>query len=256
MRPMATLGAEMREAVILAAGRGIRLARLGEQIPKGFIRLGEKPIVEESIERLREAGIARVVIVTGHLPEFYDALAQRYPGLVETVHNDAFADTGSLRSLVAAAGRVGGDFLLLESDILYEPRALTAVLRHPARDVLLLSGLTHSGDEVWVESDGSGLLRRMSKDRAALGEVAGELVGITRLSAEGFRILLAEAGGLIERAPKADYESGLVAAAARHPILCHCVPDLAWSEIDDERHLLRAASLVYPLILERQTRKT
>jgi 2-aminoethylphosphonate-pyruvate transaminase len=240
--------AEVREAVILAAGRGIRLAALGEQIPKGFIRLGEKPIVEESIERLRAAGIARIVVVTGHLPEFYEALARRFPGLVETVHNDAFADTGSLRSLLAAAGRVTGDFLLLESDILYEPRALAAVLRHAARDVLLLSGATHSGDEVWVESDGHGMLRRMSKDRAALGEVAGELVGITRLSAGCFRVLLAEAEPLLARLPKADYESGLVAAAALHPILCHRVQDLVWGEIDDERHLLRAASLVYPLI--------
>jgi choline kinase len=238
--------AEVREAVILAAGRGIRLAEIGRQIPKGFITLGEKPIIEESIERLRQAGIARIVIVTGHLPGFYDELARRHGGLIETVHNDAFAETGSLRSLVTAAEVVRGDFLLLESDIIYEQRALAAVLRHAAHDVLLLSGATHSGDEVWVESDEHGLLRRMSKDRAALGEIAGELVGITRVSAGFFRVLLREAEALHARAPKADYETGLVAAAALHPMLCHRVQDLVWSEIDDDRHLKRAAALVYP----------
>jgi 2-aminoethylphosphonate-pyruvate transaminase len=241
----ATSGA-VREAVILAAGRGIRLAEIGRQIPKGFITLGEKPIVEESLDRLARAGIERVVIVTGHLPEFYEELATRHPGRVETVHNERFADTGSLLSLTVAAAHVTGDFLLLESDILYEQRALSAVLQHAADDVLLLSGTTHSGDEVYVESDADGLLTGMSKDRTRLGEIAGELVGVTRVSSALWRVVLEEAEKLLARSPKADYESGLVAAAKLHPVICHRVGDLVWCEIDDERHLRRASSLVYP----------
>jgi choline kinase len=239
-----------REAVILAAGRGIRLATLGRQIPKGFIQLGSKPIIEESVERLIAAGISRIVIVTGHLPEFYQELASRFPGTLETVHNPDFAETGSLRSLVTATDRVRGDFLLLESDIVYEPRALTELLHHRSSDVVLLSSATYSGDEVWVEADASGCLRGMSKDRASLSDVAGELVGITRLSAACFQLLLKEAAPLLERSPKADYESGLVAAGASHPISCHRVQGLIWCEIDDERHLTRAASLVYPRLTE------
>ena len=246
-----TMKEGVREAVILAAGRGIRLAALGEQIPKGFIKLGEKPIVEESIERLSRAGIARVVVVTGHLPEFYEELAARFPGLVETIHNARYADTGSLLSLTTAAARVSGDFLLLESDILYEQRALAAALRHPAPDVLLLSGPTHSGDEVYVESGADGMLTTMSKDRKKIGELAGELVGITKVSAGFFRAVVQEAPALHARNPKADYESGFVAASKTHPMLCHCIHDLAWAEIDDERHLLRAASLIYPRLRDR-----
>ena len=41
----------VREAVVLAAGRGTRLGERGEETPKGFLRLGEQPIVEESIFR-------------------------------------------------------------------------------------------------------------------------------------------------------------------------------------------------------------
>lgn len=239
------------EAVILAAGRGIRLAELGQQIPKGFIRLGAKPIVEESVERLARAGIGRIVVVTGHLPEFYEELAARFTGLVETIHNDRFADTGSLLSLVTAAERVRGDFLLLESDIVYEQRALAAALRHPAPDVLLLSGPTHSGDEVYVESGADGMLATMSKDRRKIGELAGELVGVTKISKGFRRALLQAAPGLMARNPMADYESGFVAAAKLHAMPCHRVHDLVWAEIDDEKHLLRAASLVYPRIKDR-----
>ena len=34
------------KAVILAAGMGLRMKDMGEEIPKGFIRLGGSPIIE------------------------------------------------------------------------------------------------------------------------------------------------------------------------------------------------------------------
>ena len=44
---------------------GVRLKSLGKQAPKGCLHLGEESIIEESIRRLLDAGIRRVVIVTG-----------------------------------------------------------------------------------------------------------------------------------------------------------------------------------------------
>ena len=121
---------------------------------------------------------------------------------------------------------------------MYEPRALDALLADPHEDVVLLSGPTGSGDEVWVETDAEGRLVAMSKQRAALGAgVAGELVGITRVSPA----LAALLGGL---PPEGEYETrGLVAAAAGRPIYCRRVDDLLWAEIDDENHLERARGL-------------
>ena len=50
---------------------------------------------------------------------------------------------------------------------------------------------------------------------------------------------------------KADYETdGFVGAAARIKIRCHCIPDLAWAEIDDEAHLEQARSAIWPRILQ------
>ena len=60
----------MKTAVILAAGRGTRLGPRGKTMPKGFLRIGDRPIVEESIARLRMAGI--------------DLLVQEAPGPLET----------------------------------------------------------------------------------------------------------------------------------------------------------------------------
>lgn len=226
-----------RTACILAAGLGTRLGPLPH--PKGFLRLGGRTLIERSLALLRAHGVERIVVATGHLASFYEAL----PG-VETVHNPDFASTGSLASLACAAPRLDGDVLLLESDLVYEPRALGVLLEHPHPDLVLLSGPTGAGDEVFVETDPSGRLVSMSKDPRRLGRVTGELVGLSRLSHPLLEEVVAEVEG--------GYETeGLVRCAAAREILCPLVPDLVWAEIDDAAHLARAARLPLPELPDR-----
>jgi 2-aminoethylphosphonate-pyruvate transaminase len=242
----------MKTAVILAAGRGTRLAGHVGDYPKGFLRLGDLPIIEESINRLATAGIDDVLIVTGHCAGHYEDLARRRPGLVRTVHNARFADSGSMYSLHCARGSATGPFLLLESDLVYEPRALATLLKHPAEDAILLSGPTGAGDEVYVECR-QGNLVNMSKRRDDLGTgVAGELVGISRISAALYARMCSIAEQAFARSLKYDYETDcLVAAGRERPIACPVVPDLVWGEIDDPSHLARARGTVYPEVRRR-----
>lgn len=236
-------------AVILAAGQGKRLRDEVRDRPKGFLRLGAQPIIEESVHRLAAAGIHDVLIVTGFAASYYDEFARQHAALVRTVHNPEFARSGSMYSLYCARELVHGDFLLLESDLIYEPRALRVLLDHPARDAILLSGPTGAGDEVYVETV-DGTLRNMAKDRSRLGpDVAGELVGISKISADLFRVMQRIAAAAFRDSLVFDYETDcLVAAAAEHAIACPVVPDLLWGEIDDPAHLRRARELVYPRI--------
>lgn len=236
-----------RTAVILAAGLGSRLGAAG---PKGALCLGQRSIVEESLARLERAGMARVVIVTGHAREFYEGLDLGRSGLVRTVHNPRYAESGSMYSLFCARATVDSDFLLLESDLIYEQRALDVLLETPEHDAVLLSGATGAGDEVWVECEGDRL-RRMSKDRGALGpEVAGEFVGITKVSTALFEVMLGLAASTFRNTLRMDYETdGLVEAARVHPVRCLRVDDLLWAEIDDAAHLSRARDRLYPAIV-------
>lgn len=237
-------------AVILAAGCGTRLDALGTRIPKGFIRLGEKPIVEESVARLMQAGIERIVIVTGHLVRHYRELADRLGVCIRLVHNPCYADSGSMYSLSLARGLLANlDFLLLESDLIYQQKSLSALLGHAAEDVLLCSGPTASGDEVYVEADGCRLVN-LSKNRSQLGQtVIGEMVGITRISAPLYRLMLASADDHFRRSLHMEYERALVSAGAGRPIDCLLIGDLLWAEIDDASHLDRATRLIYPRIV-------
>lgn len=237
-----------KTAVILAAGMGTRLGAEWRLRPKGFLSLGERPIIEESLERLRRAEIDRVLIVTGHCNECYDEIARRSGGFVETVHNARYQHSGSMYSLYLLKEKIHDDFLLLESDLIYEQRALTSAIKFPQDNCVLLSGLTGSSDEVFVEL-AAGRLVRMSKDRSELGKISGELVGITKVSRELFSQMLATAEELFEDSLEKDYETdGLVTAARHYPVYGHLVEDLLWAEIDDATHLERAQELIYPRI--------
>ena len=152
-------------------------------------------------------------------------------------------------SLWCAREQLERDFLLLESDLIYERRALSLLLEDERPDLVLLSGPTGAGDEVFVETD-SGQLVAMSKDRAALhGPVAGELVGITKVSRGLFGVMREVAADRFRKTLRVDYETdALVIAADRRPVPCLLVEGLLWAEIDDAQHLRRAATEVYPRI--------
>lgn len=246
-----TLRSSIRSAVILAAGMGVRLRERGKLKPKGCFCLGDNSIVEESVLRLLAVGIERIVIVTGHLAEQFQPLQVRYPQSVQLVHNPHFADSGSMYSLYCARHLVNEDFLLLESDLVYERRALTTCLEDPADDVVLLAGFSNSSDECFVETR-NGSMVMISKDRASLGsEVTGELVGISKISRSLFAKMLDTAEEHFLTSRHLSYETDcLVSAAQQVSISCPVVEDLVWCEIDDETHLAHAKNEVYPIVQE------
>lgn len=241
----------IEQALILAAGRGVRMGPRGQNIPKGFIEVGGEALIARSLSLLARAGIRRATIVTGHLAERYEGLAP-VPGIdVATLHNPLFAAKGSFESLRVGLSAMKGPFLLLESDIIYEPRALDTVLSSHHDSVILTSGPTGAGDEVYVwadERDGAARFRGMSKQRAThADEPFGELVGVSKISAELSRQIAIHAG---EAQPNADYESAVVRAAGDNPIACLRVDDLMWGEIDDEAMLARVETMLWPRLRE------
>ena len=54
-------------AILLAAGRGERLRPLTDACPKPLLEVGGKPLIVHALERVRAAGIARVVVNTSWL---------------------------------------------------------------------------------------------------------------------------------------------------------------------------------------------
>jgi len=91
-------------------------------------------------------------LALGYKSEFYDKLKEKYPFVV-TIKNEQFENTGSMYSLFTAKGLIENDFLLLESDLIYEYKALQVTQNSAFNNCILLSGTTNSGDEVYVGID-------------------------------------------------------------------------------------------------------
>lgn len=63
------IGEPPTQAVILAGGRGTRLAPLTDTLPKPMIEFHGKPFLEYLIEMVRHQGVRRVLLLLGYLPE-------------------------------------------------------------------------------------------------------------------------------------------------------------------------------------------
>jgi mannose-1-phosphate guanylyltransferase len=57
------------KAMILAAGEGVRLRPLTQRIPKCMVPCRGKPILEHTLEWLRQFGVTQVVVNLYHLPD-------------------------------------------------------------------------------------------------------------------------------------------------------------------------------------------
>ncbi len=174
------MNSQVTTAVILAAGLGARLKHHTQDQPKGFLEIDGQSLIERSISNLIEKGVSKIIIGTGYLHEHFDLLKRKFP--VTTFRNEDYSVTGSMYTLYVLRHLLKSQFLLLESDLLYDPASLDYLLNDPREDIILASGATHSGDEVFIQYAPDGTLQQMSKDRSLLSHINGELVGISKLS--------------------------------------------------------------------------
>lgn len=249
----------IRTAVILAAGMGSRLYDVtGDSIPKGFLEVNGKTLIERSIEKLRSIGIEKIYIVTGHLNEYYDKLAEKY-NFIETKRNRRYRTTGSMTSLAILENELKEDFLLLESDLIYEVYGLMKTAVFDDNDCILLSGKTNSGDECYVEVRDNNLYR-ISKDINEINEVYGELVGISKISLNLYKDMIKAYKIFLDNIKyneefdeetdknrnKYDYENAIFDAAKNRKVGYLKIDNLLWGEIDDKHQLERVEKIILP----------
>lgn len=235
----------IRTAVIMAAGMGTRFGERTELIPKGFVPAGGIPMVERSIRTLKSCGIERIIIGTGYHKEHYEELALQIEG-IECIFSPRFAETNSMYTLWNCREAVGSDdFLLLESDLVFEKKAISSLLECPAETAMLITPVTKFQDQYYVESNDDGVLTRCSVNKDELN-AKGELVGIHKLSNRFYKQMCDDYARIATENPKLGYEYELLSMSQRiSPVFVLNVPGLLWYEIDDvedltfaEKHIL------------------
>ena len=238
----------IKTAVILAAGLGSRLGEHTSNIPKGLLQIDSIPILVRSIQILISNGIEKIIIGTGYLENMYRDALINFDNIV-FVNNDSYDKTGSFYTLYNLKEHIDSDFLLLESDLLYDPVAISSLINNKNKDIILSSGKTNSGDEVYIKVDKQNNLVNMSKVGIKPEEAYSELVGISKISIELFnKVTMLE----IDSYTNSDYENALVNVAQTQPIYVMKIMDLIWCEIDTAEHLNRAKNIIFPKLKRKE----
>lgn len=173
------------KAIILAAGMASRLRPLTENTPKCLLKVGKKCLLQRSIDALASNGIRDFVIVTGYLHEMIETfVAEQYGDKINVkfIHNDVFDSTNNIYSLwLARPEAEGQEILLLDSDLLYDPRIITKVMESDADNVLTLIRHELGEEEMKVVLDReNGTIIEISKT-CNPADAAGESLGIEKM---------------------------------------------------------------------------
>lgn len=216
---------KIKEAVILAAGNRKDFDR-----PVGFLEIEDFKVIERIIKMLKQNGIEKIVIVTGYKSEYFEQL-KSFDNTIHIVKNDYYKWTGNMASLALAEKELDGDFLIIENDLVFEDVAIERIINSSYKDCVLITNESGSGDEAFVEIR-ENYLYKISKDIHQFNKIDGEMIGISKISKEFFKLMLEEFS--MNMNPYVNYEYIILDISREHKVGVEKIIDLVWGEIDNK----------------------
>jgi choline kinase len=186
--------------VILAAGMAKRLRPLTDERPKCLLTVGQRTLLQRTVDGILAAGIKELVVVTGYRGGMIrDFLTQHYPQLqIHFLDNVDYEHNNNIFSLwMTRPYTEGRDFLLLDSDILFDPQIIPVVLQEEG-SALALNRHELGDEEIKVIVDDDNRVVEISKV-CSIEKAIGESVGIEKMTAEYSAALFKELEQMIER---------------------------------------------------------
>ena len=164
------------QAVILAAGRGQRLAPLTDKIPKCLVPIDNEPLLSHQIKALRKWGIKKMYVVVGSHKEKVQEFLKGQSG-IQIVENPNFATTNIITSFSCALSAVDSadDVVVIAGDVLFEDSIIGGLLAKEGDLILCVTKKQCSEEEVKVFIEGSRILKLGKKldPESAYGEFLG-----------------------------------------------------------------------------------
>ena len=107
------------KAIVLAGGKGTRLAPYTKILPKPLVPIGDMPILEILLRQMKKAGIDQVILTVGHLAELLQAFfqeGQRFGLKIDYSFEQKPLGTAGPLSLIA--NQIEDTFLVTNGDVL------------------------------------------------------------------------------------------------------------------------------------------
>lgn len=112
---------EKLKALVLAAGKGIRMLPVTEDFPKAMVEVAGKPFLERILEMLKGAGIDEIAIVVGYRKErIMEYFGNEFKG-IKINYAIQEKQLGTAHAIGAARRFMQGDFISVNGDVLFEP---------------------------------------------------------------------------------------------------------------------------------------
>jgi choline kinase len=186
--------------VILAAGMAKRLRPLTDTKPKCLLKVGDRTLLERTIDAMVATGITELVVVTGYRGEMIrEWINTHRPTLKWTfIDNADYEHNNNIYSLWLAGQVVRRqEFLLMDSDILCDPQAVAEVARQQ-EPALALNRHELGEEEMKIVVDQDNRITEISKT-CRVEDAVGESVGIEKMTAAYSEALYRELDQMIEK---------------------------------------------------------
>lgn len=179
-----------QNALILAAGFGMRMVPINTEIPKGLIEVHGERLIERLIRQLHEAGVNDIRMVVGFMKEQYEYLMDSYG--VKLIVNPEYAGKNNLHSLSLAAEWIGNSYII-PCDLWFA--------ENPFSNKELYSWYMVSTE---ADSDSSVRMNRSRELIKTTGqEIGSRMIGLSYITAEDAPILKNRIASLC-RSPRHD----------------------------------------------------
>ena len=176
-----------------------RLRPLTDTRPKCLLQVGQRTLLQRTVDALVQGGISELVVVTGSRGEMIrHFLTAHYPQLaIHFIDNVDYAHNNNIFSLWMTRPYTDGrDFLLMDSDILFDPAIVGRMVAEPAT-ALALNRHECGEEEIKVIVDGAGQVVELSKT-CSIRDAVGESVGIEKIAADYSAALFRELEQMID----------------------------------------------------------
>ena len=99
-----------RNAIILAAGFGMRMVPINLTTPKAFLEVNGEKLIERTIRQLKDAGVQDITVVVGFMKDSFEYLIDEYG--VDLVYNPEFASANNIRSLGLVLSKLSNTYII------------------------------------------------------------------------------------------------------------------------------------------------
>jgi len=179
------------KVIILAAGKGTRLNKYTQDMPKGMLKVFDKPLIMHQVETYKRLGVNDVTVIAGYQNEKINIPE------VNIVINHDYGSTNMVESLFCAADKIDGDVIISYGDIIFEERI--------CRDIIDFSGdigvaVDIDWKDYWIARYGrvdydieslsikGEQILELGFDNPNIDNIDGRYVGMIRLNAKGAEI--------------------------------------------------------------------